>query len=203
MQCQRLTNGPGRFPEPKPKVMKTTRALTASEATAKLFEMGFTNDWNKTNWIADNEFTLPFGKTNFTYANPRVNSFGPELISWDTVGVRYSVEILEDSKGNSNIFIYRWNNGTDSCIASYNKMKAAEKKSFMEMLEKAVLIDWPAPQTIRNGFRDASYKDENGVHHSAFYAPDGKFVSFANRHAYLNFYPGEHYEYNGKPFIRK
>ena len=180
-----------------------TRALTASEATAKLIEMGYGKEWNQTNYIADNEFTLPFGKTNFTFANPRVNFFGPDMIMWDSVGVRYSVGILEDSKGNSNIFVYRWNGSCGTCIASYNKMKAAEKKAFMEMLENAVLIDWPEPQRTRDGFRDASYKDENGVHHTAFYAPDGKFVSFAERQPYLNFFPGEHYEYNGTPYIRK
>ena len=180
-----------------------TRALTASEATAKLIEMGFGKEWNQHNFIADNEFTLPFGKTNFTYANPRVNSFGPEMIMWDMVGVRYSIGILEDSKGNSNISLYRWNGHNGTRIASYNKMNASEKKAFMEMLENAVLIDWPEPQTIRNGFRDASYKDERGVYHSAFYAPDGKFYTFAERTPFLEFFPGEHYEYNGKPFVRK
>ena len=180
-----------------------TRALTASEATARLFEIGFGKDWNSRNFIQDNDFTRPFGETNFTYANPRVNSFGPELIMWDMVGVRYSVEIREDYKGNSNVLLYRFNGHNGECIANYNKMKAAEKKAFMEMLENAVLIDWPEPQTIRNGFRDASYKDERGVCHSAFYAPDGKFYTFAERTPFLEFFPGEHYEYNGKPFVRK
>ena len=155
------------------------------------------------NFIADNEYTRPFGETNFTYANPHINHFGPEMLMWEAIGVRYSIEILEDEAGRSNITLYRWEGSFGKPIASYNKMKAAEKKAFMEMLENAVLIDWPQPQSIRNGFRDASYKDENGVCHSAFYAPDGKLISFKEREAYLNYYPGEHYEYNGKPYIRK
>ena len=178
-----------------------TRALTASEATAKLIEMGFRKGLD--NSIQDNDYTRPFGETSFTYANPRVNSFGPEMIMWDMVGIRYSVEIFEDFKGNSNVLLYRFNGHNGTAIANYNKMKAAEKKAFMEMLENAVLIDWPEPQRTRNGFRDASYKDERNVRHTAFIAPDGKFVAFKEREPYLNFYPGEHYEYNGKPIVRK
>ena len=169
-RVQDRTPRPGPVPGKKTTVMKT-RALTASEATARLFEIGFSKD--SRNCIQDNDFTRPFGETNFTYANPRVNCFGPELIMWDMVGVRYSVEILEDYKGNSNVLLYRFNGHNGECIANYNKMKAAEKK------------------------------DERGVSHSAFYAPDGKFYTFAERTPFLEFFPGEQYEYNGKPFVRK
>lgn len=37
MQCQRLTNGPGRFPEPKPKVMKTLSNSEFAQLIANRF----------------------------------------------------------------------------------------------------------------------------------------------------------------------
>lgn len=180
-----------------------TRALTASEATAKLIELGFSKNWDSHDFIQDNDFTRPFGETTFTYTNPVPNCFGPDILSWDMVGVRYEIKVCEDYKGNSNVRLYRFEGHNGKCIADYNKMKASEKKAFMEMLENAVLIDWPEPQKTRNGFRDAKYKDEHGVTHLAFYAPDGTFVEFKDKDAYLNFFPGEHYEYNEKPFVRK
>ena len=180
-----------------------TRALTASEATARLIEIGFGKEWDSHNFIQDNDYTRPYGETNFTYANPIVNRFGPEKLYWDMVGVRYSIIIREDYKGNSNVLLYRWEGSHGECIADYNKMKAAEKKAFMEMLENAVRIDWPKPQEIRDCFRDASYKDERGVCHTAFIANDGMLHTLAEREPFLNFFPGEHYEYNEKPFIVK
>ena len=179
------------------------KALTASEATAKLLTLGYSKDWNARNYIKDNDYTLPFGKTTFTYVNPRPNMFGPDILYWEAVGVRYNVEVYEDSKGRSNILLYRFEGDNGKAIANYNKMKAAEKKAFMEMLENATIIDFPAPQRERDGFRDASYKDENGVSHTAWYDRDGNFCTSADREKYLNFYPGEHYEYTAAPVVRK
>ena len=101
-----------------------TRALTASEATARLISLGYFP--NALTTIKDNECTLPFGKSEN--------------------GVFYGVQVWEDNKGNSNIFLFRFiQNDVVGCsigvpIANYNKMKAAEKKTFMQMLETAEIL---------------------------------------------------------------
>lgn len=100
-----------------------TRALTASEATARLISLGYSQNAHTT--IKDNEYTLPFGKSEN--------------------GVFYSVQVWEDNKGNSNVILYRYIPSKCGCsigtpIANYNKMKAVEKKAFMQMLETAEIL---------------------------------------------------------------
>ena len=123
-----------------------TRALTASEAVARLVEIGYVVG---SNCIKDNAFTLPFGETTFRYVNPRPNMFNPSILAWDSTGVRYAVRVYEDCKGNSNIFLYRYEGDCGMPIADYNKMKAAEKKEFMAMLESAERYELQQPQDIK------------------------------------------------------
>lgn len=99
-----------------------TRALTASEATARLICLGYYQNAHTT--IKDNEYTLTFGKSEN--------------------GIYYSVQVWEDGRGNSNIILYRFvpskacsDTAIGVPIANYNKMKASEKKAFMQMLETA------------------------------------------------------------------
>lgn len=178
-----------------------TRALTASEANARLIELGFSIGLNT---IQDNEYTLPFGTTTYTYANPSPNPFGPCHLYWESVGVKFSIGIEEDYKGNSNILLLMFNGCNGKAIANYNKMKAAEKKAFMEMAENAIRIEFPKPQALRDGFRDAKYMDEHGCYHTAFYDPFGNYCDkYSEFKKYESFYPGEHYEYNATPIIKK
>ena len=152
-----------------------TRALTASEAVARLLEIGYVVGMNS---IKDNDFTLPFGETTFQYVNPTPNSFNPSILFWESTGVRYAVRVYEDFKGNSNIFLCRYEGDCCIAIANYNKMKAAQKKEFMAMLESAERYSLPVPQRERDGWKDASYKDEAGVHHTAWYNSRGEYVTF-------------------------
>ena len=100
-----------------------TRALSASEATARLIGLGFYQNAQTT--IKDNEYTLPYGKSEN--------------------GGFYSVEVWEDGNGRSNIVLYKFIPSKTGCsigtpIANYNKMKASEKKVFMQMLETAEIL---------------------------------------------------------------
>lgn len=99
-----------------------TRALTASEATARLISLGYYQNAHTT--IKDNEYTLPFGKSEN--------------------GVYYTIQVWEDGRGNSNIRLYRFapikacpDTAIGVPVANYNKMKASEKKAFIQMLESA------------------------------------------------------------------
>ena len=151
-----------------------TRALTASEAVARLVEIGYVVGMNS---IKDNAFTLPFGETTFRYVNPRPNMFNPSILFWESTGVRYAVQVYEFN-GNSNIFLYRYEGNCGIAIANYNKMKAAQKKEFMAMLESAERYSLPEPQRERDGWKDASYLDEKGVHHPAWYNSRGEYVTY-------------------------
>lgn len=155
-----------------------TRALTASEAVERLAEIGYKvgDGLSSMNCIKDNAYTLPYGATTFQYVNPTPNTFNPALLYWEQVGVRYSVWVYEDVNGNSNVYLFRWNGSNGCPIANYNKMKAAEKKAFIAMLETAERYTLPVPQRVRDGYRDASYKDENGVYHTAYYDPAGNYI---------------------------
>ena len=101
-----------------------TRALTTSEANQKLMEMGFQR-WGYTNRISDNDMTLPFGKT--------------------TKDVYYGVHVGEYPDGKSYLNLYRFEEkywqgrscgASGHSIFNYAKATAAEKKHFMELMEK-------------------------------------------------------------------
>ena len=153
-----------------------TRALTASEAVARLIELGYDLE-DKCNYIKDNDYTLPFGETTFEWVNPEPNCFNPSLLYWEMEGVYYKVCLLEDRLGNSNVTLIRFEGRNGICVANYNKMKAAQKKEFMAMLESADRYSLPAPQRERDGWKDASYTDEKGLHQTAWYNSRGEYVT--------------------------
>ena len=154
-----------------------TRALTASEAVARLIELGYSLE-GKGNCIKDNDYTLPLGETTFAYVNPEPNMFNPSILYWEMEGVYYRVCLHEDSRGNSNVTLLRFEGCNGICVANYNKMKAAQKKEFMAMLESAERYSLPVPQRERDGWKDASYLDEKGAHHTAWYNSRGEYVTF-------------------------
>lgn len=121
---------------------KRQRALTASEATRRLIEAGYEVDI--INAIADNEYTLKYGKTTLKYENPQPNIFDTSIVMWDMVGVWYSIEVYEHD-GKSNVTLNRWNGRNGMTIVSYNKLNAAEKKEFMDMCLNAKRVKYEAP----------------------------------------------------------
>lgn len=160
------------------------KALTASEAVARAIELGF--EVGKSNWVKDNIFTQPYGPTTFKYVNPRPNIFNPALLFWERTGVRYYVYLTEQN-GRSNIRLYRQDDDKNwgEEIANYNKMCAEARKLFMETLEGMERYECEFPRKVREGFRDASYKDENGVCITAWYDPEGNYCTFKDREKYL------------------
>ena len=153
-----------------------TRALTASEATNLLIEhfnlVGM--EIHDTIYIADNDYTRRFGESTFKWINPEHNPFNPALAYFTGVGVKFSLGIYEWN-GQSNVFLYMWDGCTGKPIANYNKMKAAEKKEFIEMCLNAKRISYDYPFKVWEGWKDESYKDENDVHHTAWRTPDGVY----------------------------
>ena len=150
------------------------RALTASEATAILIKKGWFALQNniKTLWIADNEYTKKYGESSFKWENPEHNHFNPSLAHWTATGVRFSITIYEWG-GKSNITLEKWDGSCGKTIVSYNKLTAAEKKEFFAMCENATLLDYEPPFRVWEGWKDESYRDENGVFNSAWRTPNG------------------------------
>ena len=93
------------------------RALTTSEAAARLFELGLQNYNHRI--IGDNEFTEPFGK-----------SWGTDLNN------RHVFSVVADDypNGQTYIGIYEWNNRNGHRIFSYAKADAKTKKRFMDVM---------------------------------------------------------------------
>lgn len=150
-----------------------TRALTASEATALLIEkLGFGTSVTETYFIQDNDYTRRFGVSDFKWINPIHNPYNPSLAVWTGVGVRFSIDIYE-CNGKSNIFLLMWNGQTGHTIADYNKMKAAEKKEFIEMCLTAKRANYDQPFRVWEGWKNESYRDERGICHTAWRTPDG------------------------------
>lgn len=118
-----------------------TRALTTSEAVAKLMELGYEN--HRINKINDNEFTEPFGAT---YTNPypeRKKWYNPftkqeEEIIDESKNIFYSLQISEYGNGKSYLYIYRFQGHCGMVVFDYSKANAATKKRFMEVMEKEV-----------------------------------------------------------------
>lgn len=151
-----------------------TRALTASEATALLIEkLGFDSLSTETYFIQDNDYTRRFGVSDFKWVNPEHNTFNPALAYWTGVGVRFSISIYEWN-GRSNVLLYKWNGCSGHPVADYNKMKAAEKKEFIEMCLAAKRANYDQPFRVWEGWKDESYRDEKGVFHTAWRTPDGE-----------------------------
>lgn len=149
------------------------RALTASEATALLIEkLGFDSMSTETYYIQDNDYTRRFGVSDFKWVNPEHNIFNPALVHWTGIGVRFSIGIYEWS-GRSNVTLEMWDGQCGHPVADYNKMKAAEKKEFIEMCLTAKRANYDQPFRVWEGWKDESYKDEQGVCHSAWRTPDG------------------------------
>lgn len=121
---------------------KRQRALTASEATHRLIEAGY--EVGGINAIADNEYTLKYGKTTLKYENPQPNTFDTSIVMWDMVGVWYSIEVYEHD-GKSNVTLNRWNGRSGMTIVSYNKLNAQGKKEFMDMCLNAKRVKYKAP----------------------------------------------------------
>lgn len=99
------------------------RALTTSEAVARLMELGLSN--HRIKRIGDNELTLPYGAT--------------------TDDVFYAIDINESYDGRSYVGLYRfvkkyWNGkdlgASGSAIFVYSKANAKEKKLFMDIVER-------------------------------------------------------------------
>lgn len=150
-----------------------TRALTASEATALLIEkLGFDSMSTETYFIQDNDYTRRFGVSDFKWINPEHNHFNPALAYWTGVGVRFSISIYEWS-GRSNVLLTMWEGQSGHPVADYNKMKAAEKKEFIEMCLTAKRANYDQPFRVWEGWKDESYRDERGVWHTAWRTPDG------------------------------
>ena len=124
------------------------RALTASEATSLLMEKLNISNLNETYYIEDNDYTKRFGVSNFEWVNPITNDFDEkkDLVYWTAKGTRFSIGIYEWN-GQSNVLLYMWNGGCGKCVASYNKMKAAEKKEFLEMCLNSKRVSYDVPFT--------------------------------------------------------
>lgn len=149
------------------------RALTASEATALLIEkLGFDSHSMETYYIQDNDYTRRFGVSDFKWINPEHNRFNPALAYWTGVGTRFSICISEWN-GRSNVYLDMWDGCNGRAVANYNKMNAAEKKEFIEMCLTAKRANYDQPFRVWDGWKDESYKDENGVCHTAWRTPDG------------------------------
>lgn len=125
-----------------------TRALTASEATSLLIEKLNISDIRESYFIEDNDYTRRFGVSNFEYVNPVTNDYDPkkDLVYWTAKGTRFSISIYE-WEGQSNIHLYMWNGDCGHQVANYNKMKAAEKKEFIEMCLNAKRVFYNVPFT--------------------------------------------------------
>lgn len=150
-----------------------TRALTASEATALLIEkLGFDSMSTEIYFIQDNDYTRRFGVSDFKWVNPEPNTFNPALAHWTGIGVRFSICIYEWS-GRSNVLLYMWEGQSGHAVADYNKMKAAEKKEFIEMCLTAKRANYDLPFRVWEGWKDESYRDERNVWHTAWRTPDG------------------------------
>lgn len=150
-----------------------TRALTASEATSLLIEkLGFDSMSTEIYFIQDNDYTRRFGVSDFKWVNPEHNTFNPALAHWTGIGVRFSICIYEWS-GRSNVLLYMWEGQSGHAVADYNKMKAAEKKEFIEMCLTAKKANYDLPFRVWEGWKDESYRDERGVWHTAWRTPDG------------------------------
>jgi hypothetical protein len=113
-----------------------TRALTTSEAVAKLLELGFEN--HRCNTISDNEFTEPFGAS-YTNPNPpkKYNQFTKEWYYDEYEGrISYCLSIDEYADGTSYLRIHRFEGHSGTRIFDYAKANAATKKRFIEVMEK-------------------------------------------------------------------
>ena len=149
------------------------RALTASEATALLIEkLGFDSHSMVTYYIQDNDYTRRFGVSDFKWINPEHNRFNPALAYWTGVGTRFSICISEWN-GRSNVYLDMWDGCNGRAVANYNKMNAAEKKEFIDMCLTAKRANYDQPFHVWDGWKDESYRDENGVWHTAWRTPDG------------------------------
>ena len=149
------------------------RALTASEATALLIEkLGFDSHSMETYYIQDNDYTRRFGVSDFKWINPKHNTFNPALAHWTGIGVCFSI-CIHEWRGKSNVLLYMWEGQSGHAVADYNKMKAAGKKEFIEMCLTAKRAYYNQPFRVWDGWKDESYKDENGVWHTAWRTPDG------------------------------
>lgn len=149
-----------------------TRALTASEATALIIEKLGIDDIRESYFIQDNDYTRKFGVSDFKYENPRHNPYNPSLAMWDAIGVRFSICISEWN-GRSNVLLEMWDGSCGHEVANYNKMKAAEKKEFIEMCLTAKRANYDVPFRVWEGWKNESYRDEKGVYHTAWRTPDG------------------------------
>ena len=104
------------------------RALTTSEANKVLMEAGF-GEWS---YIEDNELTIPFGPTDLSY-EIKTNSFSGEPYR-EYTGVRYKLHIAEYSHGESYLKIIKFVGCSGHAVVNYAKLKASEKKHFMEVI---------------------------------------------------------------------
>lgn len=119
-----------------------TKALTPSELVKALIERGYKVGDNP---IADNPYTLRFGKTTLEYCDPVSNMFDTKFVHWTMRGDWYSVEVYENDKGRSSVRLNRWNGPTGFTIITYNKLMAAEQKQFAEMCMNATLVEYKPP----------------------------------------------------------
>lgn len=149
------------------------KTLTASQATALLIEkMNYNIKSFETYYIEDNAYTEKFGRTDFEYVNPQHNDFNPALAYWTAKGTRFSILIYE-LNGKSNVTLEMWNGTAGKTVANYNKMKAAEKREFIEMCLNSKRVYFNPPFEIWEGWKDESYRDEKGIFHIAWRTPDG------------------------------
>lgn len=102
-----------------------TRALTASEAIARLISLGYKMNAHTT--IKENEYTLRFGKAEN--------------------GIYYTILMGEYGVGMSNIMLYRFvpkrsqpNTALGFPVISYHNMQESEKEEFLQMLESAEIM---------------------------------------------------------------
>ena len=113
------------------------KALTTSEAVAKLIGMGLKNGGFHT--ISDNEFTLPFGKT-YVNPNPKVNKvyniFKKEWVEETDISDRvlYKIHASEHEDGKSYLHIFRFEGNSGYRVVDYAKLNAKQKKAFMEVM---------------------------------------------------------------------